>query len=142
MVAASRMRALGLRTAIAIDLGTAITVDVLESGVFRGGLIMPGMALQARALHDHTAHLPLVDVSKTAPLVGPNTQDALLAGVSRMTLAGVAACARSLARSLGRATPIVYTGGWGHRLRPHLRSARCEPHLLFLGLRERARLGP
>ena len=130
---------LGLHSAVVVDLGTAITVDVLDAGVFRGGLIMPGLSLQARALHEYTSHLPLVDVQQEAPLLGRNTQDAWLAGMTQMTLAGLAATARRLARSLGHGTPILCTGGWARRLRPFLRSVRHEPHLLFLGLRERAR---
>lgn len=130
--------ALGFQSAIAIDLGTAITVDVLDAGVFRGGMIMPGLTLQARALHEHTSNLPLIDVQQEAVLVGRSTPAALLAGVTHMTLAGLAASARRLSRSLGDSTPILYTGGWAKRLRPFLRSARHEPHLLFLGLRERA----
>jgi type III pantothenate kinase len=132
--------ALGLQSAIAVDMGTAITIDVLDAGVFRGGLIMPGLSLQAYALHAQTASLPLVDVRQPAGLVGRDTRAAMLAGITQMTFAGVAATARRLARGLpGGAAPILVTGGWAYRLRPFLRTARFEPHLLFLGLREQAR---
>ena len=48
---------------IVVDAGTAITVDFVDGeGVFHGGAIAPGLAMMARALHEHTAQLPLVDV--------------------------------------------------------------------------------
>ncbi|HVT27795.1 MAG TPA: type III pantothenate kinase, partial [Lacipirellulaceae bacterium] len=46
--AANRLRQKD-RAAIIVDLGTAITVDLLESdGAFAGGAILPGLAMSAR----------------------------------------------------------------------------------------------
>src|SRR5690349_10922792 len=48
---------------IVIDAGTAITVDFVDGeGVFQGGAIAPGVNLMLRALHEHTAALPMIDV--------------------------------------------------------------------------------
>jgi type III pantothenate kinase len=131
----------GFSRAVAVDLGTATTIDILEDGAFLGGLIAPGLTLQARALHEHTAVLPLVDVDVEAPLIGRDTPGAIQAGVVHTTIAGVAAVVRRLARRLGPSTPIVLTGGWASRLAPALRAARTDPHLGFRGLRLRAGLG-
>ena len=39
--------------------GTATTIDILASdGVFKGGIIMPGVGLMLRSLHEGTAALP------------------------------------------------------------------------------------
>lgn len=47
---------------IVVDAGTATTVNLTTSdGVFRGGAILPGMRMAARALHEYTAALPLID---------------------------------------------------------------------------------
>ena len=48
-LATNRLRPPG-RPAIVIDVGTAITVDLLSAeGFFMGGSILPGIAMSARA---------------------------------------------------------------------------------------------
>ena len=44
-----------------VDAGSAITFDLVENGVFRGGNISAGVAMRFKALHLHTAALPLCD---------------------------------------------------------------------------------
>ena len=41
-----------------VDFGSAITIDLVENGVFRGGNISPGVEMRFRALHDYTKRLP------------------------------------------------------------------------------------
>lgn len=126
---------LGMQSAIAVDLGTAVTIDVLEQGCFRGGMILPGLVLQAQALHDHTATLPLVDMTQSVAFVGRSTPEAMVSGITNVTLEGVAAVAQRLASKVGQEVPIVCTGGWGERLMAHVHRARYEADLTFLGLR-------
>ncbi|MBQ9137623.1 MAG: type III pantothenate kinase [Alistipes sp.] len=67
-----------------IDAGTAITVDVVEGGVFRGGIISPGVDMRFEALNEKTATLPLCSpkvLSGELPQVGHNTEDAIIFGV-------------------------------------------------------------
>ena len=67
---------------IALDIGTAITVDVLGSGQdYLGGLIMPGLDLMAKALHEHTARLPLVGIDRPETIVGHSTVECIRNGV-------------------------------------------------------------
>ena len=48
-------------------MGSAITVDLVSAaGAFAGGAILPGMAMAARALHEFTDLLPLVEVRRAA----------------------------------------------------------------------------
>ena len=48
-------------------MGTAITVDLVSAdGAFLGGAILPGIAMSARALHEFTDLLPLVDMAELA----------------------------------------------------------------------------
>lgn len=50
---------------IVIDAGTAITVDFVDGeGTFHGGAIAPGLAMMLRALHEQTAALPEVTLTK------------------------------------------------------------------------------
>jgi type III pantothenate kinase len=67
---------------IALDIGTAITVDVLGSGQdYLGGLIMPGLDLMAKALHEHTARLPLVGIAPPEMLLGLSTVECIRSGI-------------------------------------------------------------
>jgi len=53
---------LGPRPALVVVCGTATTIDFLDGdGTFRGGVILPGVGLMLRALHQHTAALPDAD---------------------------------------------------------------------------------
>jgi len=68
---------------VVVALGTAITIDVVNRrGEFVGGLIAPGLRLMARALHDHTALLPMVDPERRTSPLGRHTRDAIRAGLS------------------------------------------------------------
>ena len=50
---------LGPRDAMVVVCGTATTIDFLSAdGVFKGGMIMPGVGLMLRSLHEGTAALP------------------------------------------------------------------------------------
>jgi type III pantothenate kinase len=50
---------LGNRAAMVVVCGTATTLDFLSAdGVFKGGMIIPGLGLMLRSLHEGTAALP------------------------------------------------------------------------------------
>lgn len=134
-------------SAIVIDAGSAMTVDLLLVDVgggrsrarFAGGAIAPGPALLARALHEHTARLPLVEARSGPPALGRNTTAAIEAGVYH----GLRGAARELVQRLvsecaGAPLELVITGGaapW--LLEPELfvgRSPIHEPDLVHLGL--------
>lgn len=77
-------RAVG-RPAVLVGAGTAVTVDLLgPDGSFHGGAILPGLALMARSLHEHTALLPLLspdDLASPADYPARDTRSAMRAGV-------------------------------------------------------------
>jgi len=66
-----------------IDCGTAINSEIISStGVFLGGAILPGRAMQFSCLQKFTAQLPLVNGKEELPApVGENTVEAILGGV-------------------------------------------------------------
>ena len=52
----------GAKAALVVVCGTATTIDFLTAaGEFNGGVILPGVGLMLRALHQHTAALPDAD---------------------------------------------------------------------------------
>lgn len=69
---------------VVIDAGTAITIDFVDCGVYRGGNISPGVDMRLEALHDKTATLPLCApraLEDEQLRVGHNTADAIVFGV-------------------------------------------------------------
>jgi type III pantothenate kinase len=137
------------RSALVVDLGSAITVDLLRvenaagaarlRGLFCGGSIAPGPALLAAALHRLTARLPAVEVRPPVAALGRDTQGAISSGVFH----GVRGAVRELVERIGaeageRALPVVVTGGgaaWV--LQPPLfveRDVLHEPELVHLGM--------
>jgi type III pantothenate kinase len=80
-VATNRLRA-PQHSAIVISMGSAIAVDLVSAaGAFSGGAILPGMAMAARALHEFTDLLPLVEVQEPPTSLGKSTEEAIRAGV-------------------------------------------------------------
>jgi len=70
------------RTLLVIDMGTAITYDLVSSeGVYLGGNIAPGAQLRFRSLHTHTGKLPLVEPIIQFDSFGKDTVSAIRAGV-------------------------------------------------------------
>jgi type III pantothenate kinase len=72
----------GGQALIAVDIGTAITYDVLNSrGEYLGGMIMPGIEMMAGALSDRTAQLPLISVGRSDLLLGHSTMECINSGI-------------------------------------------------------------
>jgi type III pantothenate kinase len=73
------------RPAVVVDVGTAITVDLVSAGgVFLGGAILPGIAMSARALYEFTDLLPLIpmsDLTNPPTPVGESTESAMHSGL-------------------------------------------------------------
>lgn len=66
---------------LVIDVGTAITYDFIDANhVYWGGNIAAGINLRLRSLHEFTQKLPLVEITNDTPLIGNNTNTALISG--------------------------------------------------------------
>jgi type III pantothenate kinase len=104
--------------AIVIDMGTAVTLDILsEDRGYEGGVIAPGLALMSKYLHEKTALLPEVDPSdwNEVPIIGKSTREAIGIGCKRgfagMITALVAPVYAELERRHGRAPVLISAGG-------------------------------
>jgi type III pantothenate kinase len=135
-VAANSRRPAG-SAAVVIDAGSAVTVDLLdESGAFVGGAILPGLRLMAKALHDYTAFLPLVEPPQKAPsLPGTATIPAIEAGIFWATAGGVEAILREYRARCDSHLEVFLTGGDGPLLRPALPEAYPWPEMTLEGIR-------
>lgn len=104
------------RALIALDVGTAITFDVLgRSGDYLGGFIMPGIDLMARSLHECTAQLPLVAIQPPEELLGRSTAASVRNGIFWGSIAQVEGLSSRILRTLrergeGEAV-VIATGG-------------------------------
>jgi type III pantothenate kinase len=125
-----------------VDCGTAVTVDALDAaGVFRGGVILAGLAPARAALLERTDGLRVPDGAGGSCLAR-TTADAIAAG-SLYGLAG--AIDRVLdeqAAALGVAPAVLITGGDAPLLQPLLRhAAEPAPELVLEGVACLARAG-
>lgn len=71
----------GRRNMLIVDFGTAVTVDLVVDGEFRGGNISPGAGARFRALHEYTSSLPLCAPTDERQEFGTTTRTAVEQGV-------------------------------------------------------------
>ena len=122
---------------IVISCGTAITVErITGQGIWQGGTIAPGLGLMARALHDHTAQLPLVEIHQAPPVWGASTRPAVEAGVFWGAAGAVREIVDRQKADLGLDPWLIWTGGDAELLARAVAgaSARIEPDLVLIGL--------
>jgi type III pantothenate kinase len=100
------------KACIVVDAGTAMTVDCCNvEGAFLGGAIAPGVNLQLKALHEHTAKLPRVQFKVPTGAFGKNTEAAIRLGVYHGIRGLVKELAETYATELGFWPDIIATGG-------------------------------
>ena len=96
-----------------VDGGTCVTIDFIDAdGVYHGGAILPGMAMQFQSLHTFTAKLPLIDIEgvEKAPVLGRSTEESILAGTLGATLLAMAGYV-ALYKEKAPALRVLLTGG-------------------------------
>jgi len=97
---------------LVVDLGTAITFDVVAAGgAFVGGAIAPGMDLASRALFEYAALLPKVRPRRPERFIGRRTESNIRSGLYWATVGLIEAGIREVRRELRRRVPVVGTGG-------------------------------
>ena len=101
--------------AVVVMAGTATTIDALDAnGLFRGGLILPGLALMRAALARNTADLPhAAGHYRTQP---SNTDDAIVSGAIHATLGAI----ERMHATPGDDALCLISGGAAAELAPHL----------------------
>ena len=127
------------RPAVVVDVGTAITVDLVSAdGAFQGGGILPGIGMSARAMHQFTDLLPLIPMSELAappPALGTSTTPAMRSGLFWGAVGAIRELAARLGEDLDEEPQLFLTGGAGPAVAELLgRSARHVPHLTLAGI--------
>lgn len=126
--------------AVAVDMGTAVTFDVLSPQsegrwCFRGGAITPGVRTMCQSLHTGTALLPSVQVQQLSPCVGQTTQEAILGGCSTGFCGMIRAVLEQVEKELGCKPCVVATGGDAAWAAPYIPEIDVvDPWLTLSGL--------
>jgi type III pantothenate kinase len=143
-VAVNRLRTAD-RAAIVIDIGSAITVDLVSpQGAFLGGAILPGIGMSARAMHEFTDQLPLLamdELVEPPPALGKSTLEAMQSGLYWGAIGAMKELLARLADQTGqhsgdKSPPEVYlTGGAAPSIARFVDPrATFVPHLVLGGI--------
>lgn len=124
---------------IVIDLGTAVTSDLVDDqGRHLGGFIAPGSKLLRSALLQHTRLIRYEDKATwdlVEPSPGMNTSEAVECGCGLMLSGFVQEQLRVARRLLGDDPAVILTGGDAQAVVALLpEGARIVPDLVFRGL--------
>lgn len=128
--------------AIVIDMGTAVTFDIVSSKGYEGGIIAPGLAVMTHYLHEQTALLPQLnaeDLLNVEGAIGKSTIHAMKIGVSIGFSGMIDALLQKVTNELlkrGEPSPVVLsTGGSVANLtKDWAQKSECVQDLTLMGL--------
>lgn len=104
---------------IVVDFGTATNIEVVDKdGVFRGGIIAPGVETSMRTLVTRAALLCSVELEDPGVSIGRNTSEAIQVGVAVGEAARIDGLVERIQEELGYPCRVVATGGLAHRIAP------------------------
>lgn len=120
---------------LVIGLGTCITYNYInKQHEFLGGSISPGMYMRFKAMHEHTALLPLVVPEHQFPLVGYDTKTNLMSGVILGMAKEIDGIIDAYALKYSNFN-VLLTGGDMAFFESHLKNRIfADPYLIFKGL--------
>ncbi len=124
--------------AIVIDLGTAMTFDIVSaSGAYEGGMIVPGVRLAAEALHEHTALLPKVHLDRVPKnFIGKDTESSILSGIYNGYGSLCAGLIKRIAAEMKHKPKVIATGGYVRLMKKFFQGSVdvVDYDLMFKGL--------
>jgi len=123
--------------AVVVDLGTAITFDVIsKDGEYLGGLICAGIGMAISGLFSKTALLPMVNFAAPEKLIGTNTMGSIQSGLYYGSLGMIDGILERLCAEMGPETVLIATGGNAALIREGSRLiAHVDEDLTLTGLR-------
>jgi type III pantothenate kinase len=120
---------------LVIDAGTALTFEfITQTGRYLGGNISPGLSMRFKALNYYTGKLPLLESANDFPLLGRNTNQAIIAGVQNGIIFEIDNYINEL-KGKYNDLKVILTGGdsffFAHKLK---NTIFAEPFLTAIGL--------
>jgi type III pantothenate kinase len=112
-----------------IDAGSAITVDVMEDSIYRGGYIFPGIKAM---LHSYADISPVLDVELNKKISLKQLPTTTKDGISY----GIIASIKTLIDKHSHGSKLYFTGGDGKFLSTFFENAVYSELLVFDGMRE------
>ncbi len=113
---------------IFVDAGTAITVDIMEKGIYRGGFIFPGIQAMVKC---YAGISPVLDI-EVDPSVDP---DRLPFTTKEQISYGIIASIKALINQHRNRKTLYFTGGDGEFLSTFFEHADYSETLVFEGMR-------
>lgn len=121
---------------ITVDLGTAITLDVVSAdGAYIGGAIAPGLSVSMETLFSRTAKLPQIALTAPQRVIGRDTKSAIQSGIVYGYVGLVDSLVERIFEELETRTPVIATGGHAKILAMQSKTiTNIEPWLTLDGL--------
>lgn len=121
---------------IVFDMGTATTASVIDKdGIYRGGMIIPGVKVALDGMTARTAQLPRISLEPPKKVIGLNTIDCMRSGVLNGSAAMLDGLIDRIEEELGEKTTVVATGGLAKFIVPLCKKEIiCDDDLLLKGL--------
>lgn len=125
---------MGIKEALIVDMGSAITFDIIENGAFRGGNISLGVAMRFKALNQLTASLPLCEATEPNGEFGRSTTEAIEQGVMQGILYEIEGYVGRIFEKNDKKS-IIFCGGDAESFVNRIKNAIFAPRkLMFTGL--------
>lgn len=125
--------------AIVIDFGTATTFDIVdENKNFIGGIIAPGLKIQAKSLSQFTSKLPKLKIESPKSAIGKDTISAMLSGIVLGHEAMIEGMIKKCETELNKKATVVATGGYSSILFDNMENVfdYIDKDLTLFGLKE------
>ena len=123
------------RNCIIVDLGTATTLQVIDSkGSYEGSIILPGLELSLKSLGQAASRLAHIELDLPKELLGTSTEQSILSGVVQGHIYMLNAFIQDLQSSYP-AAQVIITGGLASSILTLLDSSFTHmPNLTLQGL--------
>ena len=121
---------------IVIDMGTATTIVVVDkNGIYRGGIIAPGVRVAMESLTGNTAQLPAISLDAPRRAIGTNTADCMRSGIVFGNAAMIDGMIDRLSLEIDGEPTVVATGGHSSKIIPNCKhNIFIDNDLLIKGL--------
>ena len=122
---------------IIIDFGTATTFDVVgNNGEYLGGIIVCGVNLALKSLHENTAQLPKISIKPQKKVIGKNTFEAMNSGSYFGNIALVNGLVLQIEQELNITATKIITGGMAEIFKDVWQNIyHYQPNLILEGLK-------
>lgn len=121
---------------VIFDMGTANTVCVVDAeGVYRGGMIYPGIGVSLESLTAHASQLGGISLGNPKQIIGKNTADCMESGIIYSSASAVDGIIDRIKDEFGSNLTVVATGGLAKKIIPYCkRNIIIDEYLLLKGL--------